>query len=273
MQNKVNNLTDKEWVPFTSTLWETNYPHDPTWEERKASKTTKSPYVMRDIIKFFTHRGERVLDIFAGAGSTLLGAELCGREAVGIELYPHLCDIYKKIKSKYKVLIDEFVDADNDKANPIKSRMINDDCSWRIEALSSEYVDVVVCDPPHGVGHTHGSKESEKLRKKDFGNLPTEREFYDRMIKVGNEVHRVLRNDRYWIIIMGDRYKNNEFIPVAHTLGSELQKSGFQLKGIKIWWNKQNMRVLKPYSVGKDFTPNIVHNNIIILKKVEKCNS
>ena len=270
MNEKLNDLNDKEWVNFTNTIWETDYCHDDTWFLRKKLKTTKSPYVMRDIIKFFTKRGERVLDIFAGTGSTLLGAEMCGREAVGIELYPKWCGLFESIRTKFNICNGDLVkNAEKYKdSNQIISRMINDDCLNRMKALKSNYVDAVICDPPHGAGHTHINDAPERIQKKDFGNLSTQEEFYDRMLTVGQEVHRVLRDDKYWVIMMGDRYKNNEFVPVSSILADKLREVGFQLKGIKVWWNKSGMNSLKPYSVGQSFVPNIVHNNIIIMRKI-----
>lgn len=266
-ENTLNNLSSKEWVYFTSTIWQTDYCHDPTWELRKRLKTTKPPYVMRDIIKFFTKRGERILDIFAGVGSTLLGAELCGREAVGIELYPEWCKIYEEIKSKFYICDGEFIEAPSELGRKIKSRIINGDCLERVRTFKDEYVDAVICDPPHGIDHGHIRKIKSR-DSGDFGIVQNYEDFFKKMIELGKEIHRVLRNGRYWVIMMGDRYRENEFIPLGALLGDKLRNVGFQLKGIKTWWNRFNMKILRPYGVNQDFVPNIVHNNIVILKKI-----
>lgn len=45
-----------------------------------------------DALRDCSRRGEVVLDLFAGSGSTLIAAESCGRAARLLELDPHYCD-------------------------------------------------------------------------------------------------------------------------------------------------------------------------------------
>lgn len=45
-----------------------------------------------DAIRDCTRRGETVLDLFAGSGSTLIAAETCGRQARVLEFDPLYCD-------------------------------------------------------------------------------------------------------------------------------------------------------------------------------------
>lgn len=43
-------------------------------------------------MQYSTRRGENVLDLFAGSGSTLIGAHITGRRAYLMELDPLYCD-------------------------------------------------------------------------------------------------------------------------------------------------------------------------------------
>ena len=54
--------------------------------------TVKPVALIEDAIKDCSHRGEIVLDIFGGSGSTLVAAERCGRIARVIEIDPAYCD-------------------------------------------------------------------------------------------------------------------------------------------------------------------------------------
>ena len=53
------------------------------------------PQLMKDIIGFFTKKNEWVLDYFMGVGGTLLGASLCNRRALGIDLNREFINSYK----------------------------------------------------------------------------------------------------------------------------------------------------------------------------------
>lgn len=55
--------------------------------------TVKPVALVADAIKDCSRRGEIVLDIFGGAGSTLIAAESCGRRARVIEYDPLYCDV------------------------------------------------------------------------------------------------------------------------------------------------------------------------------------
>ena len=74
MDNLLNDLSGSEWLYWTSTIYPTNYPPDPTHSLRKKHGAIKPPQLMAEIIRFFTKKGESVL-ILAGTG-TLLGAAL-----------------------------------------------------------------------------------------------------------------------------------------------------------------------------------------------------
>src|SRR5512133_410480 len=47
----------------------------------------------RRVIELFTHRGELLLDPFAGSGTSLLAAQDLGRNALGFDLQPRYVDL------------------------------------------------------------------------------------------------------------------------------------------------------------------------------------
>lgn len=55
--------------------------------------TVKPVALVRDAILDCSHRKDIVLDVFAGSGTTLIGAEQTGRRGYGIEIDPIYCDV------------------------------------------------------------------------------------------------------------------------------------------------------------------------------------
>ena len=55
--------------------------------------TVKPVALVADAIRDCSHRGDLVLDMFGGSGSTLIAAETCGRSARLIEFEPGYCDV------------------------------------------------------------------------------------------------------------------------------------------------------------------------------------
>lgn len=62
-------------------------------EEAAGHPTPKPVALVADALRDCTHRGDVVLDCFAGAGSTAIAAEITGRSARLIEYDPAYCDL------------------------------------------------------------------------------------------------------------------------------------------------------------------------------------
>ena len=62
-------------------------------EELKAHPTVKNLVMVSDAIRDVSNRGEIVLDVFGGAGTTLIAAQKTGRRARLLELDPAYCDV------------------------------------------------------------------------------------------------------------------------------------------------------------------------------------
>jgi ParB-like chromosome segregation protein Spo0J len=61
--------------------------------ENQALPTVKPTALVADALQDVTRRGERVLDIFLGSGTTLIASERCGRRFGGLEIDPAYVDV------------------------------------------------------------------------------------------------------------------------------------------------------------------------------------
>lgn len=273
--NKLNDLTGSQWLYWTDTLYITNYPPDATHFYRKAHGAMKPPELMADIIKFFSKEGEKILDPFAGVGGTLLGASMVNRQALGIELNQKWVEVYQEICQRFTVKDGVIVPYQQNKhTKTLFPEMRLGDCMDLLPLLPEASIDAVITDPPYGCNHQlSGFKKETNFNMfnlsdpRDFGNAQDFSTYLEKMKLLGKEVLRVLKPKRYFIILIGDRYQQGEYIPLGYMVSQVMREVGFKFKGLKIWCNKATQRPLKPYGVMSCFVPNITHQNILILRK------
>ncbi|MBC7324941.1 MAG: hypothetical protein H5T99_06470 [Moorella sp. (in: Bacteria)] len=276
LKNRLNDLDGREWLYWTDTLYITAYPPDATHSLRKQHGAMKPPEVMAEIIRFFTTKGELVLDPFAGVGGTLLGAALAGRPSLGFELDPRWVDVYRAIQRDF--VLDKGVICRREGlaggGEPLNGEMRQGDCLDLLKEVATDSIPAVITDPPYGIKHgaTGFSKETNfrmmaSGQENDLGQAPDLDSFLERLQVIGQEIRRVLLPGRYLVMLIGDRYQDGEYVPLGFLVAEAMRAIGFKFKGVKIWSNKATRRPLKPYALKSVFVPNITHQNILVLRK------
>ncbi|HEX9596119.1 MAG TPA: DNA methyltransferase, partial [Anaerolineales bacterium] len=78
-------LDPKVFEEAMTTLW--SFPDRGKWATHDGTyRGNWSPYVPRNLILKYTHPGDRVLDCFAGGGTTAIEAKLLGRRCMGLDI-------------------------------------------------------------------------------------------------------------------------------------------------------------------------------------------
>jgi len=264
-RNKLNALAGNQWLFFTKSVLRTSYPHELGHDLRREHGGNKPPRLMQHIIEFFTKPGGTVLDPFAGVGGTLLGASLCGRKATGIELNPHWIDVYHNVCEREGI-------------KPQKTLV--GDCRTVLPTLAKakRQFDCIACDPPYSIAlkktmcdgtydiqHRRTDMDRFSDSDADLRNLASFDAYYDAMEEVFALVHPVLKPGGYMAIILRDSYQDGAYIPATYEVAERIRRSGFVLKGIKVWYGTGSR--VRPYGYPSAYVPNIVHQNILIFRK------
>ena len=289
--NDLNELSGEEWLYFTKSLWTTTYPSELGHTERKAHGANKPPRLMARLIEFFTRGGELVLDPFAGVGGTLLGAAICRtpRRAHGIELDARWASIYETVVRSALAERDgsgpELADlgpsdpGGRRKFDPSGCRMEVGDALERLAAVPTASVDFVATDPPYNpqlrltmsggpLSESHANRRTDyamvTASEADLANSGSYGEYLDRMALVLGELRRVLRAQRYAVVIVRDAYQESRYRFTASDLAARAERVGFVTKGDIVWYQAGTR--LRPYGYPHAFVPNIVHQHMLVLR-------
>lgn len=266
--NKLNDLTGKEWLKFTKS-WFIHRP--PRRKEDEILHPAKFPEsLVEEFIKFFTKKNGRVLDPFMGTGSTLISASGVNRNSVGIELN----------KNYYRT-----------SSNRISKRgfkklafAINGDSLHLKELLSKNgfaktKFDYTITSPPYWNQLLRNSirqkdrsakgldtKYSEN--KNDIGNINSYEEFIEKQALVFDQVYDATKTNGYLTIITNNVYFDGRLYPLAFDTAISLTKRGeksWVLKDEKIWL--QDDKKLIALGVNNAWVGNRHHQYCLIFRK------
>ena len=290
--NDLNDLTGEAWLYFTKSVLTTAYPSELGHAARKAHGANKPPRLMARLIEFFTKTGDLVLDPFAGVGGTLLGASIARgpRRAIGIELDQRWADIYEGLvpallaeRDGHGPVLTDLGTADPGEPrgyDPSGATMRVGDALVVLPTMAAGSVDMIATDPPYNVqlpltmaggalAETHANRRTDYAMigdlEADLANAPDYATFLDRMESVFAELHRVLRDGKYALVIVRDAYQDGRYVFTGSDLAARAARVGFIPKGDLIWYQAGSR--LRPYGYPRAFVPNIVHQHILVFRK------
>ena len=260
--NKLNELTSKEWIKFTRT-WFVHYPA--ARKDDEILHPAKFPESLaKEFILFFSKKGQYVFDPFLGTGSTLVACHETERNGIGIELldkYAHISRArVKKLNSSNKLKV-------------ITGNSLNIDTIWKKNSLPK--IDFVITSPPYGpmlnkkVGIVYNARKEAYLdtnysdNNDDLANASSYDEFVANVVKVFEKMKNILNKNAYIVVILQNYVDKSEFRPLAWDIGKGISKI-YKFKGEKIWC--QDNKTLYPYGYRFSFIPNVHHHYCLIFK-------
>lgn len=262
--NKVNNLSGKEWLQNSFSIWRDLGKSE---EERKlkhpAIFTIKLASQLIDT--FCKPNGGLVLDPFAGSGTTLLAGLLKEKEVVGFDLSQKFKDIFlKRATESYDF-----------NKNGLESKYIINDSRFLSKNIEENSVDLCITSPPYwdvlNRKRTVDIKENINYSDdfEDLGNIEDYNEFLVALKDVSQQVYKVLKPKSYYILNVMDLRKKSTFYPLHIDATTIAKEVGFSFEDLIIWDRQQEYNNMRPLGYPYKFIVNKVHEYLIILRKPE----
>jgi DNA modification methylase len=267
-RNPLNDLTSTEWIPETVSVWNQKG-LGASHAEAQIERQHPAPFSFTDVarlIRFFTKKGQIVLDPFVGVGSTLKACALEKRQGIGFELNSRYVDLAKK-RLRTEV---------TDEIAVKQQRVLRGDARRLVAALPENSIDFVVTSPPYAaILHKEDHKVKQERTAKgldtrysdsklDFGNIKDYSTFLGELAEMLGDCAKALKPKKYMAIIVGDFREKSKYVMFHADLAHMLEKYSLGLRGITVLYQRHK-RVF-PYGYPYAYVPNMHHQFILILQ-------
>ncbi len=217
-----NDINLKNWKDYPEVKTDTFWQFPTRLKEHGHSNDYHGNYIPQLAQQFYeryTKKGDVVLDLFFGSGTSGIEAVNMNRRCIGVELKQELVDsVSTKFTPKQLVTDVNIICGDS------TSQEAMDKVQARLEVMGKEKAQFLILHPPYD----DIIKFSDK--KEDLSNCSSTEEFYDLFEKVAKNGYDMLEDGRFAALIIGDSYKNSEVQPLGFKCMERMQNLGMKLK-------------------------------------------
>lgn len=185
------------------------------------------PQIATQLFERYTKKGDVVVDLFFGSGTSAIEALNMERRCIGVELKQEMADYVSGKFSKKELVTDVNIICGDSTTEETKEKV-----KARLEIMGKEQgkntAQFVVLHPPYD----DIIKFSDK--KEDLSNCATPEEFYNLFEKVAKNAYDLLEKGRFAALIIGDEYKNSRVEPLGFECMKRMENVGFVTKAIVV---------------------------------------
>lgn len=181
------------------------------------------PQIPNQVIRRFTKRGDVVVDLFNGMGTTLIECRHLGRHGIGVELNAGVaersCQRIAQATNEFGVTTEVLVRDSTDPTTVATLRQT-------LNGLNTDQADCVILHPPYHDIIKFSDDPNDLSNARD---LPS---FINAFSKVVQNAFELLRPSRFMTLVIGDKYCQSEWVPLGFECMKVCCAAGFQLKAI-----------------------------------------
>jgi len=177
------------------------------------------PQIATQLFERFTKKGDVVLDMFFGSGTSGIEALNMERRCIGVELQQKMVD-YVSEKFSARQLVKDVNILCADSASSEVSAMVQD----RLEIMGKDKAQFLVLHPPYDDIIKFSDIEG------DLSACKTTEEFYDLFENVARNGYELLEKGRFAALIIGDKYADSKLVPLSWECMKRMENAGFTTK-------------------------------------------
>ena len=181
------------------------------------------PQIATQTYTRYTKEDDVVLDLFLGSGTSAIEAIRLNRRLIGVELKP---DLVESVRQKIPpTLLD-------DRIHVLQGDSTQAETAARVQetlaSLGAQHAQLLVLHPPyHDIIHFSGEPN-------DLSNAPSLEAFLDLFETTAHHGFELLEPGRFAVLIIGDKYRQGELIPLGFYCMERMQRAGFRTKAIVV---------------------------------------
>ena len=213
------------------TIW--NFPRRGNWAVHSSDyRGNWPPQLARNLILKYTQADDLIIDAFAGGGTTLIEAWLCGRRSLGIDISKLALQI-----TQSKIEEMKFLSHDDPRVclmedlEPliIEGNSLELEELARNQGISPGTVQLICAHPPYLdlIKFTNNDD-------RDISIIKDPTKFYNKMRIFALNSYRLLETNGICALLIGDVRKQGKFIPLGISTVDCFQSQGFTLEAVVI---------------------------------------
>lgn len=235
-KDRIETWNPKGFRRENTTVW--NFPDRGDWAVHQSDyRGNWPPQLVRNLIMTYAHKGELVVDLFIGGGTTLIECYLTGRKSIGLDVSDfaiktttaRLREMEEKARQEPKFRLNG--------SKPIVRKADSRRCgeAFKEIGISEGSIALICAHPPY----LDALKYTESADG-DLSHLKSVDEFVDAIRQVCVEAKRWLKPNGTFALLIGDVRKKNKLQPLGFLLLNAFLQSGYQLKEVIIKTQNQD---------------------------------